>query len=97
MMAAKPLVLTLRVLGHEVHATNAGRSEVELVGRTEADCVFVDIGLPDIDGYEVARMVRLSGNRRRKLVAPTGYGQPASGLQRLASRCFGSPGVVEDR
>ena len=45
--------------------------------RGQPDHVLVDIGLPDLDGYEVARVLRLRLGQRLKLVALTGYGQQA--------------------
>jgi signal transduction histidine kinase len=71
------LVLALRTLGHEVHAANTGRAGIELVQRTQPDWVLVDIGLPDIDGYDVARMLRTVSGGGSKLIALTGYGQNA--------------------
>jgi CheY-like chemotaxis protein len=43
--------------------------------------VLVDIGLPDISGYEVARRLREALGRRVQLVALTGYGQPQDRAQ----------------
>ena len=40
------------------------------------DVALVDIGLPRLDGYEVARRIRAAGGSRILLVALTGYGQP---------------------
>ena len=37
---------------------------------------IIDIGLPDVDGYEVARQIRAQAKRRIALIALTGYGQP---------------------
>jgi CheY-like chemotaxis protein len=49
---------------------------VALVLEMQPDLAIVDIGLPDIDGYEVARRVRTQSKRRVALIALTGYGQP---------------------
>ena len=65
--------------GHEVHEAADGEQGLELAERVRPDLVLVDIGLPKIDGYEVARRLRarqLSIGKRWRLVALTGYGQP---------------------
>lgn len=62
--------------GHEVHEARDGAAGVEaIVGRRPA-VAFVDIGLPALDGYEVARRVRPKVGPDVTLVALTGYGQP---------------------
>jgi DNA-binding response OmpR family regulator len=52
------LSAVLRQSGFEVHAAPTGRDGVRLVREVEPDVVTVDLGLPDIDGYEVLRRVR---------------------------------------
>jgi CheY-like chemotaxis protein len=44
--------------------------------RHPPDVALVDIGLPEVDGYEVARRFRALGPGRPYLIALTGYGQP---------------------
>lgn len=44
--------------GFDVHPTGNGVDGVDLVGRTDPDLVTLDLGLPDIDGFEVARRIR---------------------------------------
>jgi two-component system CheB/CheR fusion protein len=73
--AAESLAMLLRLKGHEVHVAYDGPSGVSLALRTEPDCVLVDIGLPGIDGYEVAKRVRSHDENGMLLVALTGYGQ----------------------
>jgi signal transduction histidine kinase/DNA-binding response OmpR family regulator len=67
---------TLRELlltcGHEVVEAEDGHGAIELVLGGAADVALVDIGLPGLDGYEVASRVR--GRTRTRLVALTGYG-----------------------
>lgn len=71
------VTMALRALGLEVQAANSGQSGIELALRGRPDLVLVDIGLPDLDGYEVARVRRLRLGARVRLIALTGYGQQA--------------------
>ncbi|MBI2218466.1 MAG: response regulator [Candidatus Rokubacteria bacterium] len=75
--ARESLRTVLEVDGHEVEAVADGHAATEAVGRLEPDIVLIDIGLPDMDGYELARRLRaMPGATRRRLVAVTGYGRP---------------------
>src|SRR5215468_10415719 len=70
---ARQMLKALLELGrHEVHDAADGPAGIELVMAVEPDVAFVDIGLPGMDGYEVARRLR----ERHSLVALSGYGQP---------------------
>ena len=71
------LVIALRSLGLDVQAASSGQAGIELVMRGQPDHVLIDIGLPDLDGYEVARVLRLRVGQHIKLAALTGYGQQA--------------------
>ena len=67
---------TLAFNGHEVRAARDGASGLALAAELIPDIALIDIGLPDVDGYEVARRLRASpGGRRMGLTAITGYGQ----------------------
>jgi PAS domain S-box-containing protein len=66
--------ILLETLGHEVHEASDGASGVELAVRLAPDVVLVDIGLPGLDGYEVARRIRAK-LRGVRLIAVSGYGQ----------------------
>ena len=68
--------ILLESFGHEVHDAADGANGVELASRLEPDVVLIDIGLPGLDGYEVARRIRATGHGRPRLVALSGYGQP---------------------
>jgi CheY-like chemotaxis protein len=66
----------LAVSGHEVQEARDGASGLALAAQSTPDIALIDIGLPDLDGYEVARRLRASpGGRRMGLIAITGYGQ----------------------
>ena len=73
--AAESLAMLLRLKGHEVHIAYDGPTGVELALKTLPDCVLVDIGLPGIDGHEVAKRLRPQHEDGMLLVALTGYGQ----------------------
>ncbi|MDI3283756.1 ATP-binding protein [Polyangium sp. 15x6] len=65
----------VREQGHEVRIVHDGLSALTAAGEQRPEVVFLDIGLPGMDGYEVARRLRASGHRPARLVALTGYGQ----------------------
>ena len=74
--AAESLALLLRVEGHDVQVSHDGAEALAAVANFSPDVVLLDIGLPGMDGYEVAR--RLRGHPATEsslLVALTGYGQ----------------------
>jgi CheY-like chemotaxis protein len=61
--------------GHEVRAAADGPSGIALAGERPVDVAFVDIGLPGIDGFEVARRLRSQLGEDVVLVALTGFGR----------------------
>jgi two-component system CheB/CheR fusion protein len=63
----------LRLQGHEVFEAANGRTGIEQARLHPVDVVLVDIGLPDILGYEVARELRTNADPNVKLIAITGY------------------------
>jgi CheY-like chemotaxis protein len=69
------LTLLLKVLGHEVRSSLDGPSALEIAREFAPDVVLLDIGLPGMDGYEVARRMRQLLADKTLLVAMTGYGQ----------------------
>jgi signal transduction histidine kinase len=65
--------LYLQLAGHTVATADSGRAALAEIERTNPDVVLLDIDLPDLDGYEVARLVRASRtDARPRLVALTG-------------------------
>jgi signal transduction histidine kinase/ActR/RegA family two-component response regulator len=73
--AREMLRMALELDGHRVETSADGTSGVETALRTTPDLVLVDIGLPGLDGYAVARRLRAALGQRVTLVALTGYGQ----------------------
>jgi CheY-like chemotaxis protein len=76
--AALMLQTVLEQLGYSVQVASDGPSALAAVQNGDPAIVLLDIGLPVMDGYEVARRLRAtSGTRRLRLIALTGYGQDA--------------------
>ncbi|WP_164708064.1 ATP-binding protein [Paraburkholderia phosphatilytica] len=62
--------------GHDVMAVYSSRGALEALSRFQPDIILLDIGLPEIDGYELAGMIRQEERLRHvRLIAITGYGQ----------------------
>jgi CheY-like chemotaxis protein len=67
----------LEMSGHEVSEAADGTSGLEVLLKERPDVALIDVGLPGIDGYEMARRVRAAlGKERMILIALTGYGSP---------------------
>jgi PAS domain S-box-containing protein len=73
--AAEMLALLLRRRGHQAEVAHDGPSALELYERFRPDAALLDIGLPVMDGYELARRLRARAGDSLLLVAVTGYGQ----------------------
>jgi CheY-like chemotaxis protein len=74
--AREALRALLELEGHRVEAAASGPHGLEMARRRPPDVALVDIGLPEVDGYEVARRFRAMGPQRPYLIALTGYGNP---------------------
>jgi PAS domain S-box-containing protein len=75
--AAETLADLLSLGGHRVRVARTGRSGLALARASKPDVILCDVGLPDIDGYELARAVRADpALKETRLVALTGYAQP---------------------
>jgi two-component system, sensor histidine kinase len=74
--AAETLGALLEALGATVTVTHSGRAALDVVGQFDPDAVLLDIGMPEMDGYEVARQLRsMPGRSHTLLIALTGWGQ----------------------
>jgi signal transduction histidine kinase len=74
--SARTLAMLLELSGHEVEVAHSGPAALEKVGDYQPSCVFLDIGMPDMNGYEVARRLRSEPRFDSvHLVALTGYGR----------------------
>ena len=74
--AAESMSMLLEMWGHEVAFAFDGPSALETAEQWQPEAVFLDIGLPGMDGYEVAERLReLPHAKDAVLIAITGYGQ----------------------
>lgn len=73
--AANSLATILRMSGHDVHIASDGHSAVQLAIRVRPQLVLLDIGLPGLDGFAVAKRLRQElGLAGMKIIAITGSG-----------------------
>ena len=82
--AAELLAEGLRAEGHEVKVANDGPHALDLAAGMKPEIAFLDLGLPAMDGYEVAARLR-ELDARVVLVALTGYGQPSDKARTAAA------------
>jgi len=74
--SAEALALLLRMLGNEVEVASDGISGLRAVETNRHEIVLLDIGLPEMNGYDVARRIREQPwGERIALIALTGWGQ----------------------
>jgi signal transduction histidine kinase len=74
--AAESLAILLRLSGHRVAVAHDGLAALRLAARERPAVVVLDIGMPGMNGYEVARSLRREDwGRTLKLIAVTGWGQ----------------------
>ena len=84
--ARDTLAMLLEIQGHRVETAADGPSGLEKALALQPEVALIDVGLPGMDGYEVARRIRASrGMRRPLLVALTGYGAPEDRERALAA------------
>ena len=85
--AGETLAELLRVTGHEVRTAASGEAALEQLASFRPHLALLDIGLPGMDGYELASRIRkLDGGDALKLVALTGYGRDNDRARALEAR-----------
>ena len=74
--AANSLAMLLRLAGHDVRTVHGGEAALTVASTFEPEIALLDIGMPDLNGYEVAKRLRLTdGGKDLRLIALTGWGQ----------------------
>ncbi len=83
------LAMLIGLYGYEVASAGTGAAALDMVARHAPDVVLLDIGLPDIDGIEVARrLAALPDRRAMKVIAVSGYGE-------RVTESHGDPGLFD--
>ncbi|MGH8143056.1 MAG: ATP-binding protein, partial [Steroidobacteraceae bacterium] len=84
--SADSLAMLLRIDGHDVRAAHSGQEALQELPAFQPDVLLLDIGLPGMDGYEVARRIRSKPELPKiSLIALTGYGQAEDRQRELAA------------
>jgi signal transduction histidine kinase len=84
--AQSMLRLLLEMWGHEVSVASDGLAGIAAIQSQQPDIALVDIGLPVVDGYELAQQVSAANNGKKTLlIALTGYGAPEQRTRALES------------
>ena len=71
---AQTLQAFLGMKGHQLEVASSGPAAIEMARRLRPDIVLLDIGLPGLDGFEVARRLRDEHGGSLRIIAITAYG-----------------------
>lgn len=86
--SALSLSMLFEITGDETHTVHDGPSAISAAESFTPDIVLLDIGLPEMDGYEVAQAIRQQPwGKQMVIVALTGWGQPEDRQKSIASGC----------
>ena len=84
--AAQSLAMMLQLLGHEVRTAGDGQQALDVAAQYRADLIFLDIGMPKLNGYEVCRRLKIQDELAgATVVALTGWGQDEDKSKALAA------------
>jgi two-component system, chemotaxis family, CheB/CheR fusion protein len=84
--SAETMSMLLAISGHEVHVANTGKEALELARRVRPDIGILDIGMPDMSGYDVAERIRHEAwGETMTLIAVTGWGQESDKRRALSA------------
>lgn len=86
--AAESLAALLRLFGHEVDVAFDGEQALALAPEVKPDLVLLDLGMPRMDGHEVARRMRAAPwGGQIKIIALSGFGDGADRARSLEAGC----------
>lgn len=86
--AAESLAALLRIFGHEVSVAFDGEQALEIAPELRPDVVLLDLGMPRMDGHEVARRMRAAPwGAPMKIVALSGFGDGTDRARSLEAGC----------
>jgi CheY-like chemotaxis protein len=82
---ADSLAVLLQMDGHHVTIVDDGAAAIRAIDNAPPDVALLDVGMPGMNGYEVARQARAQLKNSIVLVAITGYGQPKDKILAVAA------------
>jgi CheY-like chemotaxis protein len=82
---AESIAILLQMEGYQVMVVTDGVAALDAIEKFKPHIALLDIGLPELDGYEVAARVRQRGQIGTRLVAITGWGQATDKARALAA------------
>jgi CheY-like chemotaxis protein len=86
--AVESLAALLRLFGHEVDVAFDGEQALTLAPEVRPDLVLLDLGMPRMDGHEVARRMRAAPwGGRMKIIALSGFGDDADRERSMEAGC----------
>ena len=86
--SADSLASMLTFMGHEVQTAYSGRDALATAASFEPALIFIDVGMPDLNGYEVTRLIRAeSWGRTIRVIALTGWGQESDRARSKEAGC----------
>ena len=86
--AAESLAALLRLFGHEASVAFDGEQALEVAERTQPDLVLLDLGMPRMDGHEVARRMRAAPwGASLRIVALSGFGDTSDRVRSMEAGC----------
>ena len=84
--AADSLSMLLKLGGHDIKVARTGGEALVIANQFRPEVGIIDIGMPDMDGYEVAKRIRHEAwGERMTLIAVTGWGQADDKRRALAA------------
>jgi CheY-like chemotaxis protein len=84
---ADTLAMFLKLMGHNVETACEGHQAIEIARRQRPSYVLLDLGMPGLNGYQVATMLRQEPLRPLVIIAVTGYAGENYRRQALAAGC----------
>jgi signal transduction histidine kinase/PAS domain-containing protein len=88
--AARSMAMMLELMGNEVSLAHDGLEGVAAADRFRPSVIFMDVGMPNLNGYDAARRIRsLAWDRQPKILALTGWGQEVDRTRSREAGCDG--------
>ncbi|MGE3803946.1 MAG: response regulator [Gemmataceae bacterium] len=92
----RSLAMLLTCHGREVRVEVDGPAALQAVDEFQPDCIVLDIGLPGMDGFEIARRIRANPDCRVRLIAVSGFAAEGDGRSADFDHYFVKPVDIDN-